>query len=258
VIRRVVMGLGIWLVAWFAVQWTVLRDQPRSEVDVIAHRGGAAEAPEGTVTAFRTAIANGVDWIEFDVRLTADGVPVVLHDATLERTAGDPRAVGEMTYDQLRLLDAGDGAPVPTFEDVVRMGVEAGIGLLPEAKEAHLYPGLVEAMLEVIAEADAGDVTVVQSFDAATLERFRELAPNQRLCALYGTFRFDLTDPPADAEYVCPMAEMVLLNPTMIRAAHDDGRTVFVWFGPTDGELAYRLVEATGADGLIVDAPSYR
>ncbi|HEX2221096.1 MAG TPA: MFS transporter, partial [Candidatus Limnocylindria bacterium] len=51
--------------------------------------------------------------------------------------------------------------------------------------------------------------------------------------------------PPADAEFVCPMAEMVLINPAMIRAAHGDGRTVFVWFGPTDSEPAYRVEQAS-------------
>ncbi|HEX2221137.1 MAG TPA: glycerophosphodiester phosphodiesterase family protein, partial [Candidatus Limnocylindria bacterium] len=239
-LRRLLLALVGAAAIYLGAQWTVLRAEPRSNVQVIAHRGGLGQAPEGTMTAFRSAIEAGADWIEFDVRLTSDGVPVVMHDATVERTTSARGAVADLTLQELRRLDAGDGNPIPTLEGVLALGVDAGVGLLPEAKEGHLYPGLVEAMIEVITAAGARHVTVVQSFDADTLERFRALAPDLRLCALYGTFRFDLTRPPADAEFVCPMAEMVLINPAMIRAAHGDGRTVFVWFGPTDSEPAYR------------------
>src|SRR5687767_10794848 len=74
---------------------------------VIAHRGASGYAPENTLPAFELAIVQGADALELDVRLTADGVPVVIHDPTLERTIGRPARVGDLTADQLLEADAG-------------------------------------------------------------------------------------------------------------------------------------------------------
>jgi len=74
---------------------------------IIAHRGASAEAPENTLVAFRRAIELGADGVEFDVRLAADGVPVVIHDATLKRTAGIDRRVADITSAELARLDVG-------------------------------------------------------------------------------------------------------------------------------------------------------
>ena len=82
--------------AWFA-------DAPL----VIAHRGASLRAPENTLAAFHQAIHDGADAVELDVRLSRDGVPVVLHDASLERTTGVAAQVADVTLDQLRRLDAG-------------------------------------------------------------------------------------------------------------------------------------------------------
>jgi glycerophosphoryl diester phosphodiesterase len=102
---------------------------------VIAHRGASGYAPENTLSAFELAIAQGADALELDVRLTADGVPVVIHDATLERTTGRPAKVGDLSLDQLLEADAGErfspdrgktfpfrgrGLLIPTLQDVLR------------------------------------------------------------------------------------------------------------------------------------------
>src|SRR5882672_8219125 len=95
---------------------------PLTELDsrlVIAHRGNAAHAPENTLEAFDQAIALGADALELDVHVTRDGVPVVIHDPTLSRTAGQPHAVGALTAAELLEADAGatftrdDGASFP-------------------------------------------------------------------------------------------------------------------------------------------------
>ena len=74
---------------------------------VIAHRGSSAEAPENTLPAFEAAVARGADAIELDVRLTADGAPVVIHDATLDRTTDRTGPVAALTLAELRAVDAG-------------------------------------------------------------------------------------------------------------------------------------------------------
>ena len=73
----------------------------------IAHRGGAAEVPENTLAAFRHALALGIRWFELDVQLSRDGVPVVIHDNTVDRMTNGTGEVGALTFEELRHLDAG-------------------------------------------------------------------------------------------------------------------------------------------------------
>jgi len=233
----------------------VFRTPPGGPVQVIAHRGGPRHSPENTLTAFRTAIDQGVAWLEFDVQMTRDGELVVIHDETVDRTTDGTGAVRDLTLAQIRALDAGGGERVPTLEEVVVLARAHGVGLLPETKAAHLYPGIEEKLVQALAAADYLDHAVIQSFQAASLERLRILAPDARLCALYGLWRFDVRRPPGDAQFVCPMAEMVLLAPGMIRRAHREGRQVFVWFGVFENRFMFEAMRLFGADGLMSDDP---
>jgi glycerophosphoryl diester phosphodiesterase len=232
-----------------------LRTPPLTPVQVIAHRGGAKYAPENTLAAFKNAIAQGADWLEFDVQMTRDGALVVIHDETVDRTTNGTGAVGDLSLEQIKALDAGNGEQVPTFEEVVALAKASGTKILPEAKSAHLYPGIEAKMLKVLTDADYLDQTVIQSFEADSLEKLHALNPNVNLCALYGLWKFNVRQPPADAKYICPMGEMVLLNPGMIRQAHSEGRHAFVWFGVLENPLAYKLLRFFGADGLIGNDP---
>ena len=74
---------------------------------IIGHRGASAVAPENTMAAFREAIAVGANGIEFDVRLTRDGIPVVIHDSTLQRTSGLPHRIADLTWSELKTIEVG-------------------------------------------------------------------------------------------------------------------------------------------------------
>lgn len=224
---------------------------------LIAHRGGSAETPENTLAAFRRAIDSGADWLELDVQMTKDGALVVIHDETVDRTTNGHGRVAELTLAQIRALDAGDGEPVPTFEEVIALAKTARIGLLPEAKSAHLYPELEAKMVQAIEAADYVDRTVIQSFEPAALETIHSLNPQIRLCALYGLGQLKLSGPqPGEATFVCPMAEMVLLDPWLLKQAHAEGRRAFVWFGLIEQPPVMRFLLTLGADGLMVDDPA--
>jgi glycerophosphoryl diester phosphodiesterase len=86
---------------------------------VIAHRGASGEYPENTLLAFRRALEQGADGLELDVRVTADGVPVVIHDPTLERTTNRRGQVGQLSLSQVREAAAGEGERVPTLAEVL-------------------------------------------------------------------------------------------------------------------------------------------
>ena len=233
----------------------VLRTPALSALQVIAHRGGPKYAPENTLAAFQNAIALGVDWLEFDVQMTQDGELVVIHDDTVDRTTDGTGAVRDLTLAQIRALDAGQGQQAPTFKEVVDLAKASGVKIFPETKSAYLYPGLEEKMLQALDEAGYQDQTIIQSFEPASLDKLHSLNPNARLCALYGLWQIDLSHPGGDAQFVCPMAEMVLLYPWMIRHAHAEGRQVFVWFGVVENPIVFNILRFFGADGLIGNVP---
>jgi len=234
----------------------ILRGRRTANPQLIAHRGGPVYKPENTLAAFHNAIDSGADWLEFDVQRTKDGVLVVFHDTTVERTTNGSGNVADFTFDQLQALDAGDGERVPAFKEVIALAKEAGVGILPEAKSPHLYPGIEAEMLAEIKELDYLERTGIQSFNHELLDSVVAIEPQAHVCPLYGLWKLNLKDPQvASAQTLCPMAEMVVLNPWMIRQAHRQGRQVYVWFGVIEHPLVMRILLTMGVDGLMVDDP---
>ena len=249
-----VIILALILLVYYGAQ-VLLRTPPLTALQIIAHRGGPKAAPENTLAAFRNAAARGADWLEFDVQMTKDGALVVIHDETVDRTTRGTGAVRDLTLEQIRALDAGQGEKIPTFEEVLALAKSSGVKILPETKSAHLYPGMEAKMLQALEAAGYLDQTVIQSFEPDSLEELHRLNPKAKLCALYGLWKLSVSAPPAEAQYVCPMAEMVLLNPGMIRQAHREGRQVFIWFGAVENPFVLRIMRFFGADGLILNDP---
>ncbi|MGH9173610.1 MAG: glycerophosphodiester phosphodiesterase family protein, partial [Vicinamibacterales bacterium] len=139
---------------------------------VFAHRGGAGLAPENTIAAFERGLSLGSDGIECDVHLSRDGVPVVIHDSTLERTTDAVGAVGVRTADELARVDAGfrfavDGSPsfrgqgigIPSLEHVLRRFPD--VRLIIEMKDGN--PALARAVIEVVRKTDAVERVCVGS-----------------------------------------------------------------------------------------------
>ncbi|MEZ5152452.1 glycerophosphodiester phosphodiesterase [Rhodococcus zopfii] len=144
---------------------------------VVGHRGAMALAPENTLPSFRLAEQIGVHELEFDVRLTADGIAIVLHDATLDRTAADESGrglgpVADLTYKQIRAVDVGDGNHVPTFEEVLDATT---VSLQVEIKAGEVAEQLAHVVSARPADAERIRFT---SFQPEALRRMRELAPD--------------------------------------------------------------------------------
>jgi glycerophosphoryl diester phosphodiesterase len=154
---------------------------------LVGHRGAAALAPENTLAGFRAAAEAGVTGVEFDVRLAADGVPVVIHDATLERTTSGQGPVAAQTSALLGTLDAGAwfgprfaGEPLPTLEATLLLLAELGLAANIEIKsEGNGVWPLAAAVVAVLARAwPAGrPPPLLSSFDAACVAHCRDLAP---------------------------------------------------------------------------------
>jgi glycerophosphoryl diester phosphodiesterase len=240
--------------AWYASAW-VRRIPAEGPALAIAHRGApeTSGAPENTLEAFRAALEAGADWLEFDVRATRDGVLVVIHDETVDRTTNGVGLVSELTLEELQTLDVDGGARVPTVAQVVALAASAGVPVLPEVKVGHSDPTVASRLVELLRSAGYLERSVIQSSDAETLEQLHRLGPDVATCWITGLWQLDVSAPPADADNLCPMGEMVLLNPDMIRQGHADGRQVLPWWSRLESGPAEAVLEAFGADGLIVD-----
>lgn len=152
---------------------------------VIGHRGAAAYAPENTLEGIHTAADMGVEWVELDVKLTRDNVPVIFHDETLDRTTNGSGNMKDTDYEDLKQLEAGSwyadsftGIKIPTLEEAVDILLERGLGLNLEIKPC---PGrekeTAEAALDVLSQIwDDHDKVLISSFQHVSLEAARDVA----------------------------------------------------------------------------------
>lgn len=155
---------------------------------IIGHRGARMHAPENTVAGLRRAAVLGAAWVEVDVKLTADGVPILMHDETLERTTNGRGAVRATDLDAIRRLDAGGwfapafaGEPVPTLEEALEVILELGLGVNLEIKpcpgrEEETARGTLD-LTRAIWPHDRPP-PLISSFRTDSLETARRVAPD--------------------------------------------------------------------------------
>lgn len=239
-----------------------LRRSVTGRVLIVAHRGLSAEEPENTMRSFRRAAEVGCDLIELDVHLSRDGVPVVIHDETLERTTNGSGRVADRTWAELRALDAGMGERIPSLDDVVAWAAKDSIGLSVEIKQptpAHALPPyerIAERVVALVRTAGRA-LCIVHSFDHPTVLRMRELWPEATTGVSYGGGT--LVEPlalgsAARASGIHPWWAWV--SPDVTRAAHEAGMHVHAWGAawPPRREEIEALV-AAGVDSLDANDP---
>lgn len=150
--------------------------------EIIAHRGGALLWPENSLLACRQAVALGVDQVQVDVRLSADGEVVVIHDATLDRTTVGSGSVHFHAWAELstiRLRDA-PAETLPSLSTIARILAGSGSRLRLELKRApdQVRTDLPERAIHVLQQTGTLDQAIITSFDEAMLHRARATAPN--------------------------------------------------------------------------------
>ncbi|MCC3355519.1 glycerophosphodiester phosphodiesterase [Bacillus sp. REN16] len=150
---------------------------------IIAHRGVSGYCPENTMAAFKAALDQKSVGIELDVRLTKDGIPVVIHDATINRTSNGKGYIHELTLAELKTYDFGSWfSPkfsherIPTLEEVLELLYDHDLTLNIEIKNGPFIPvNLEEKILELVYKYNFGDKVIVSSFDHISLKRLRAL-----------------------------------------------------------------------------------
>lgn len=152
-------------------------------IKIVSHRGWSGKAPENTLAAIKLALAeSAIDMIEFDVHLSKDGVPVVIHDHTLERTTNGKGVVHQHTFEELRQLDAGSwfasefkGEQIPSLEEVLKLA-KGRCKLAVELKtKANNYEGIEEKVIQMVHQHGMGDQVVLSSFDHDSMKKANEV-----------------------------------------------------------------------------------
>jgi glycerophosphoryl diester phosphodiesterase len=240
---------------------------------VFAHRGGGALAPENTLAAFELGLRVGADGLELDVHLSADGVPVVVHDATLERTTDATGPVAVRTAAELARVDAGwhfagargdfpfrgQGYGIPTLRDVLQR--HRGVPVIIEMKLDSEAMGLRVA--EDIRATGADETVCAAGSGSTSAASIRRALPHVAMSACSTEVRLALyrswggwpvKRPPFGGYQVPEHAGRIrIVSPRFVRHAHAAGLDVQVW--TVDSEADMERMLAWGADALITNRP---
>ncbi|MFJ9693309.1 glycerophosphodiester phosphodiesterase [Kitasatospora sp. NPDC101183] len=218
---------------------------------VVGHRGSPRTAPENTMASFDSALDQGADWLETDVQTTRDGVPVLMHDATVDRTTNGKGAVGDLTAAQVAALRVtigpGPAQPVPTLEQLLERLDGSNATLLMEIKWQRT-PEDVTRIARIA--AGSGAHVVLYSFSADHLRRAHAAAPALPMVLIQGS---GLAENPGDLPLRGVALESTLAGAARIAEERKAGREVYVW--TVDDEENWQTMAARGADGLITDLP---
>lgn len=218
-------------------------------MEVIAHRGASAYAPENTFAAFDLALKQGADTLELDVRATADGRPVVVHDPTLARTTGDPRAVAELRADELASLD--HPSRPPTLDAVFERYGERTRYLI-DLKDPD--PTWELEVVRSVERHGLDDRCTLQSFDPEGLGRVHRHAPGLPFVLLYRratSVGLDLDAVPSFASGIGPWHPVV--DAALVDGAVARGLAVRPWT-VDDAPEVHRLA-ALGVRHVVTNRP---
>lgn len=212
---------------------------------IIGHRGASAVAPENSTAAFQAAIDAGADGIEFDVRLSRDGVPVIIHDDTLQRTHGLRRRVADLTAEESRNVG------VPALRDLFELMSGNDLILCLEIKGSSTE--LAERCCELVHEFSFAERVIVECFDLRVIEKIRTL----NTAALFEPRIY--TDQKLIDRALGVGASVLALHhrlakPALVEKAKLAGLRVVVW--TVDDPAWLPRAQAMGIEGLITNDPA--
>ncbi|KUL42207.1 glycerophosphodiester phosphodiesterase [Actinoplanes awajinensis] len=222
-----------------------------------AHRGGAAEGDENTAAAFARAVGLGYRYVETDVHATADGVPVVIHDDRLDRVAGRPGRVADLTWADLSTVRVGGAAAVPRLDEVLDAWPQVRFNVDVKSD------AVAEPAVATVRRAGAEDRVLLASFSDARLARVRALAGPRvatsvgrrgvarlRLASITG-MPVRLPESVAAVQIPVRHGRFTVLTPRFLTYVHRLRREVHVWT-VDDPEEMRRLLDM-GVDGIMTD-----
>jgi glycerophosphoryl diester phosphodiesterase len=217
-------------------------------VYVVGHRGAAGVEPENTIRGFRYALELGVDYTECDVHLTKDNQLIVMHDETVDRTTNGTGAIRDLTFTEIRSLDAGKGERVPRLVEVLEV-VKDRAGLLIELKGE----GVEEQAVQAVRDMRMDEQVVFTSFRLDRIREVRRLAPSLKVGAIFGRPSADACRLALDAGASGIGVLHRNLRRELVGEAHRHGLDVRAWNPDTVPEML--AVIDLGVDGVSSNRP---
>lgn len=263
------MKLGTVSTVFIFILLLIMTRSEKSDIKIIAHRGGSNLAPENTMAAFQNALDLGVDMIEIDIEQTIDSVVVVIHDTKVDRTTNGKGKVDSLTYSYIKTLDAGSwfntrfkGEKISTLEEVLE-AVNGKATVLIEIKSGdERYPGIEKRTVEAIQRFNAHSWTIVQSFNKKTVERVKILDNKIITYYLLGrnfmSYYHSLQAKNKKNKTQEFLFDGIAVHYSMLNAASVDsvkqmGLGVFTWTVDEEDDMK-KMIEF-GVDGIITDSP---
>jgi glycerophosphoryl diester phosphodiesterase len=230
-------------------------------IEVFAHRGASFDCAEQSRESFQAAIAQGVDGIECDVRLTKDRVAFCWHDRDLKRLTGNPALISESLardVTSMRIRDFGvengrgelrEGTPI-SFEELVVLAKDAQIPILAETKHPVRSGSAVEREIARLAQRYKVEIKIL-SFSFTAIRRAEELMPGIEHVQL---LQHATLLPIASALYLGLDLELIHRDHEIVSTSQKRGKKVFVWTVNEDKDV--ELVGRLGVNGIITDKPA--
>ncbi|MEH7112926.1 glycerophosphodiester phosphodiesterase family protein [Neobacillus niacini] len=237
------------------------------QVDTVAHRGATGYAPENTIAAFDKGVEMKADYIEIDVQRSKDGELVIIHDNNVDRTTDGTGYVKDLTFEQIRSLDAGSwkaeqfkGEKIPTLDEILDR-YHGRTGILIELKSPELYPGIEEQVAQKLIERNLdkpqNEKIIIQSFNFESMKLTNSLLPKVPIGVLTSnrahTTEQALQEFSAYADYFNPSYGIV--TEELVNQVHALGMKIQSWTVRSH-EAAQFLLDMN-VDGIITDYPDY-
>lgn len=229
---------------------------------IAGHRGDRSVAPENTMPAFQSAFEGTMVYVETDIRLTADGVPVLIHDATVDRTTNALGRVSSYTLAELQNLDAGSwysdefaGLQIPTLEEFLVAFAQSGKKAMLELK-GKWHADEVQKVAELIHLYNVHSRVVFASFNTDSLTQLQEIAPELPRLVLIR----DLPEDPVSLAFeygaigLVTSPPSVEADPTVVDRIHHAGLGILLY--TLNKKQSWASALSLGVDGIITDKPS--
>ena len=227
----------------------------KSQFVIIAHRGASNLAPENSLKAFKKAIELRADYIEFDIRKTKDGEIIIMHNANTFKMTGKRGIIKNMTSEELKKLEIGDGEKIPTLNELIQLA-KGKIGLNCEVK----VRGLEKMLVEILQRADLIESSIISSFKTDILLKIQKIEPKLRLSLLRPTRMQWITSLLLPKKMIRTAIKNrfyaigprnFFVNRKFIDKAHNHNLKVFPW--TVDSEKKMKKLVKIDADGLITN-----
>jgi len=219
---------------------------------VIGHRGASSEAPENTLKAFERAIELNADFIEFDLQKTLNHEIIISHDSDLLRLAGKMKSLRDMSLEEIKRIDIGEGERIPTLHELLAITKEK-IKLQLEI----IAPGIVNDLIKILREENLINTSIVSCFNIMDLLKVKEIEPGLKIGYLIPKALTKIrivkryVQRAIDNEFYAIHPYYPIVDKEFVNLAHKNGLKVNV-FTVNEEDMMRKLIKL-GVDGIFTD-----